>query len=53
MLTDVFEDVVLRVYSRCSEPAFVREVNKVFTDWAESLNLNQPLFGASSPKKSR
>jgi hypothetical protein len=47
MLLNVFEDVVVRVYSKIDDLAFINKVYKKFAEWAETKGYSKPLYGTA------
>ena len=47
MLLNVFEDVVVRVYSKIDDLAFINRVYTIFADWANQKGYSKPLYGTA------
>jgi hypothetical protein len=44
MLLNVFEDVVLRVYSRINNYEFIKQTFNILKKWAEEKKLASPVY---------
>jgi hypothetical protein len=49
MLLNVFEDVVLRLYSRVTDARFIENAGSLFKRWAIENKLPAPVYGHSYP----
>jgi hypothetical protein len=45
MLLNVFEDTVMRVFSKMDDINFIKELSQLFYDWSKSKKYQSPLYG--------
>ena len=48
MLLNVFEDTVMRVFSKDDNIEFIKELGQHFLDWSKSKDYQSPLYGTSA-----
>ena len=45
MLPNVFEDIVLRIYSKTDDIDTINEINEIFKKWCKENEYSKPIYG--------
>ena len=46
MLPNVFEDTVLRIYSKTDDIDTIKQINEIFKEWCKENKYSKPIYGS-------